>query len=172
MSPTTLPTARRAPTPGLNGRHVLLTMVAFFGIVFFANGVMMYQAIATNGGLVANEPYRKGLEYNRRIEADERQQHLGWTVDAKIERSGEIAVTMADAAGQPVHGLAIAGTIGRPAGNQHDIPLKFAEASPGRYVARAAGIEPGTWQLAVDARVAVDAADPLYRLKRRLWLAP
>lgn len=174
MSPTTLPTARRAPPPGLNGRHVVLAMVSFFGIVFAVNGVMMYQAIATNGGLVASEPYRKGLDYNRRIEADERQQHLGWAVDAGMESAGLVSVTIRDAAGEPLRGLALTGTIGRPAGSQHDVKLTFAEAAPGRYVAQAAGLEPGTWQIAADARVAAGAVDlpPVYRLKRRLWLAP
>ena len=39
---------------------------------------MIYQAMSTHTGLVANEPYRKGLHYNDRIDADARQARLGW----------------------------------------------------------------------------------------------
>ncbi|MFX8903205.1 FixH family protein, partial [Acinetobacter baumannii] len=76
MSPTVLP--RRAEQ-GLKGSHVLAVFLAVFGIVFVVNGSMIYNAVTTNAGLVANEPYRKGLHYNERIAADERQAQLHWS---------------------------------------------------------------------------------------------
>ena len=74
----------------ITGRMVLFGLIAFFGVVFAVNGTMLALALKTNTGMVANEPYRKGLKYNERIAAEERQQALGWkseiTVDAKAKR--------------------------------------------------------------------------------------
>ena len=72
MSPTVLPTAPRQQQ-GLRGRHVLWVFLGFFATVFVVNGAMIYSAVSTYSGLVANEPYRKGLHYNERIAAAERQ---------------------------------------------------------------------------------------------------
>ena len=56
----------------LNGRHVLIGLLLFFGTIFAVNGYFMFVALSTYTGVVADEPYRKGLAYNARIAADER----------------------------------------------------------------------------------------------------
>ena len=74
----------RTESSGLTGRHVLWSLIAFFGLIFAVNGYFLYAAISTYSGVVANEPYRKGLEYNQRIAADARQHELGWTESLDI----------------------------------------------------------------------------------------
>ena len=87
MSPTNL-IARRPQ--GLQGHHVLVAFIAFFGTIFLVNGALIYEAISTHTGLVANEPYRKGLAYNERIGADERQARLNWTETLQVGRDGHV----------------------------------------------------------------------------------
>jgi nitrogen fixation protein FixH len=162
---------------GITGRHVLLALIAFFGAIFAVNGVLLWQALSTHSGLVAHEPYRKGLAYNQRIAADERQEGLAWTPVVEIERRGAIAVTLSDAEGRPVTGLRLDGTIGRPATMRQDISVRLEERSPGRYVAHMAALEPGAWIVGIEARLEgaglASAGDaPIYRLRRRLWLDP
>jgi nitrogen fixation protein FixH len=174
MSPTTLPTARRET--GLTGRHVLIAFLTFFGIIFAVNGVLLHRALSTHGGIVANEPYRKGLEYNRRIEADERQARLGWQTNATADATGQVTVEFNDAQGQPVRGLFVSATLGRPASNREDTAIPLFESSPGRYAGSVGALPPGAWLLSVEARqgeraAGVDASAD-YRIKRRLWLAP
>jgi nitrogen fixation protein FixH len=170
MSPTVLP-ARRAPQ-GVRGRHVLLAMLGFFAAVFAVNGVMIYSAVSTYSGLVANEPYRKGLAYNERIAADERQARLGWSDSVEIGRDGRVALTMSSGDGRRVTGLAIAAVLGRPSTNRHDIKLTLRETAPGRYEAQAAPLGDGSWLIAAEARVDARAEDPVYRTRRRVWLKP
>ncbi len=62
----------------LTGRHVALTFAGFFGVVFAVNIYFVTVALSTHTGVVANEPYRKGLKYNERIAASEQQESLGW----------------------------------------------------------------------------------------------
>lgn len=173
MSPTMLP-ARHKPV-GIQGRHVLLAMLAFFGVVLGVNALMLWQAIATHSGVVALEPYRKGLAYNARIAAGERQAALGWSVDVTLGKDGLVALALADASGKAVEGLVATGTLGRPTANHSDLRLRFAERQAGAYTADAGALEPGAWQLDVVVHAAGaqgGAGEIVYRMRRWLWLTP
>lgn len=174
MSPTTLPTARRAD--GIDGRQVLFAMLAFFGIVFAVNGVLLYQALSTHSGLVAQEPYRKGLHYNERIAASERQAALGWRAELAVAADGDVRVALRDAAARPLAGLLVTGRLGRPVSAGSDVGLVFAETTPGQYRAQAGTIGPGAWQIDIEVREKAAsgpaAGEPVYRERRRLWLKP
>ena len=86
----------------LQGRHVLMILATFFGVVFAVNGIFLVAAIWTHAGIVANEPYRKGLAYNSRVAAQMRQTDLGWsdtTTAARANLSGRrVSIVTADRA--------------------------------------------------------------------------
>ena len=170
MSPTTLPTARRQD--GLQGRHVAGIFFAFFGAVFAMNGAMIYSAISTYSGIVSNEPYRKGLHYNDRIQADERQARLGWMDTITVTRAGHVVVTLRDRDGQPVSRARLEAQLGRPSTNREDIKLSLSESSSGRYEAQAGALGEGNWTIAVDVRTSEGSGEPIFRARRRLWLKP
>lgn len=169
MSPTVLPTRREQ---GLKGSHVLATFAAFFGVVFVVNGSMIYKAIGTNAGLVANEPYRKGLHYNERIAAAERQEQLHWSDGVALARSGDLEISIGGKDGKPVSGLVLKAVVGRPATNREDKPLQLKETAPGTYVASAGELEAGAWLLSFEAFEDAKGGEPVYRGRRRLWLKP
>ena len=171
MSPTALPTAPRKPE-GLQGRHALAVFLAFFATVFVANGAMIYQALSTHTGLVANEPYRKGLHYNERIAAEARQASLGWAETLDVNRDGLVRLQLSWPDGRPVTGLRIEGVLGRPSTNRHDIRLALAEKSPGSYEAKLAPLAEGNWIVALEAFAGSREVEPIYRTRRRLWLKP
>ena len=153
----------------LRGTHVLAVVAAFFGVVFVVNGAMIYAALSTTTGGVGGEPYRKGLHYNERIAADVRQRRLGWTDSLSVGRDGGVVFTLAAPDGRPIVGLRTAGILGRPSTNRHDIALALSEVAPGRYEAQIGPLAEGTWLIAIDAwRNA--GADPVYRMRRRVWL--
>lgn len=56
---------------GIDGRHVLLGLVAFFGVMFVVNAIFVYFAVATFSGGDTSNPYQKGLHYDQMLEADE-----------------------------------------------------------------------------------------------------
>lgn len=156
---------------GLNGRHVLFAFVGFFGIVFAVNATFLFKALSTYSGVVSNEPYRKGLAYNERIAADERQSRLGWQDELSIVRDGAIAVKLRDAEQAPVDGLTVTATIGRPTTAQFDRPLTLAQTGAGTYAAKAGALDEGSWLVTIEARQA-GANDPVYRARKRIWLKP
>ena len=63
---------------GIEGRHVLLGFIAFFGVIFLVNGIFVYYALGTFGGGDTSDPYRKGLHYNDTLAEAARQADQGW----------------------------------------------------------------------------------------------
>lgn len=165
-------TARSENVDGLKGHHVLMAFLGFFLVVFAVNGVFLYSAISTYTGIVAVEPYRKGLNYNRRIAADEAQKAQGWQEALEVTRSGQVTLRLSNRLGAPVEGLAVIGTFGRPSTAQHDAKLELAELRPGTYTARIAPPEPGAWIVALEARPLAAPNEITYQLRKRLWLKP
>lgn len=156
---------------GLRGRHILFAFLGFFGTIFAVNGVFLYAALSTHTGVVANEPYRKGLNYNQRIAAAELQEQLGWTEETSLEPSSGLTLTLRKEDGSPVSGLFVAGTFGRPSTDKHDRSIVLTEVEPGRYVAELEAIEPGAWLVNLEAKwVRAGEQEPVYRLRKRLWL--
>jgi nitrogen fixation protein FixH len=65
--------------------------------------------------------------------------------------------------------LKIDGLLGRPATNRYDVKFGLAETAPGRYEAQTGTIAEGSWLITFEAR-AQAGAEPVYRMRRRLWL--
>ena len=80
-------------------------------------------------------------------------------------------MVLSDADGRPVRGMKVAGVLGRPSTNRHDVVLQLVEGSPGHYEARTSPLAEGNWLVSLDVR-AHEAADPIYRTRRRIWLKP
>lgn len=156
----------------LKGKHVLLTFIVFFGVIFAVNGVFVFKALSTYTGIVSVEPYRKGLAYNDRIAAEERQKALGWQDAMSLDGDGRIVVRMTDAGGMPVAGLTLHAVLGRPATERMDQALVLAETGAGVYEGTATSAAPGAWLLTVRAFRDSAAAEPDFRARKRLWVKP
>ncbi len=159
----------------IQGWHVLAGMIVFFGIIFVVNGVFLVSALNTHTGIVSQQPYRKGLDYNARIAADARQQKRGWTHVASLDvKQGIARLELADKQGRPVSGLSVRGFLGRPSTEQHDTRVTLSETeTPGIYSAPVGALSPGNWLLQLEVReTKSDGIEVAYRLKERLWLKP
>ena len=60
---------------------------------------------------------------------------------------------------------------GRPATNRHDVEVQLAETAPGHYEARRRARRRQLARLAGSSEQH-EAADPIYRTRRRIWLTP
>jgi nitrogen fixation protein FixH len=166
----TLPPERR-----LTGYHVLAAFVGFFLIVFAMNGVMVYQAVTTFGGLETTDAYRKGLAYNERIAEADMQTRLGWAADVSVAANNDgVTIRMTDQAAQPLPALTISGTIGRATTNRFDRPITLREVEPGVYTSAGGDqLEAGTWVVNLSAMRAVEGNDEQrLTIRRRVWVTP
>ena len=165
---TTVREERRA---GLQGWHVLAILVAFFGSIFAVNGYFIFTSLATHSGVVSEEPYRKGLGYNQRIAADDRQTALRWQVDLDVKATGAVKLALVDASGKPIVNKRVSLQVGRPSTRSFDRTIALTETTPGTYAGTSQVFSSGNW--VADAEVEDSQnQEPSYRIRRRLWLTP
>ncbi|MCA8930167.1 MAG: FixH family protein [Alphaproteobacteria bacterium] len=153
----------------ITGTHVLLGLIAFFGVMLAVNSAFVYFATSTFSGLSTEDPYRKGVAYNQTLRAYRAQEATGW--HARAEMDGQnVRLTVTDADGKPVEGLTIGGRIGRPSTDAEDRSLTFQGFGRGLYVADAGTLDSGVWDLAADAHPAGSADAPPFKVTARLWV--
>ncbi|HEX2449189.1 MAG TPA: FixH family protein [Methyloceanibacter sp.] len=164
-------TARTSSATGIGGRHVLLALVGFFGVMFVVNAIFVYFAVATFSGGDTSNPYRKGLDYNETLKAAERQAERGWQTELAYDGERKrLSLSFLDKGALPVTGLTIKGRLSRPATDREDRKVELAETSQGVYAATI-DLAPGLWVLSVASRKGGEHPGSVYRLKRRLFVA-
>ena len=99
----------------VTGRMVLMGPLGFFGIVFAANGALVFFALESWPGLGTDRAYEEGVAYNRTLEAAREQSGRGW-VSALAYEGGAVRVRLAGPGGAPVTGLDARITFCRPVG--------------------------------------------------------
>lgn len=153
----------------LTGRHVLIGILAFFGVIFAVNGVMTYVALDSFSGVAVDDSYRKGLRYNEQIKAADAQAALGWQTELAYRADdGVLRLTLVDRDGMPLRALSVEGILGRPASAQEDRGIAFVQSSPGIYEAQVGLLPAGQWLAKL---YAADASDEQpYRIERKLWV--
>lgn len=166
------------PRPGgLSGWHVLSAMLGFFAVIIVADATMIYKAVSTFGGVDNANAYRDGLAYNARIASEARQSAQGWRDKvAMLADPARLKVSLATASGHAPDAVKVEATLGRPATNSADAVLQLAEVQPGQFEAPVGrDLAPGTWIVTVrvlPADATTAEGEPLYRNRRRLWVAP
>ena len=154
----------------IRGRHVLIGMVAFFGLIFLANGIFLYYALTTFGGGEKGSPYRSGLRYNETLAEAARAAERGLEGRLSYDaQAGMLSLALRDKSGEPVAGLHLAASIGRPATDREDLSAKFREVESGRYAAELT-LAPGQWVVELHSNELSREGDPTYRLKQRVMV--
>lgn len=136
----------------ITGRMVLTGMLAFFGVVIVANGIMATLAVSTFGGVETRNAYQAGLSFKNEIAAARAQETRHWTVETQLASSGReftIEIAPRDADGRPLAGYEVSVLLAHPASRRQDRRLSLTEAAPGRY--RGVSDSPaGQWDLVID----------------------
>jgi nitrogen fixation protein FixH len=154
-------------TRPLSGRTVFALLIAGFGAVLIANLTMVWLALDSWPGLISETAYQDGLDFNRVLEAGERQRGLEWQVSIAAP-DGVVELVVSQADGVPVVGLTIFANAYRPAAEGSDSSLDLREVSPGHYRAVAPLHLDGNWNVVIDA---VWAGEP-YHIERRIFVVP
>ena len=155
-------------TKPIEGRHVLMGLIAFFGVMLCVNGIFLYLALTTFAGGDTADPYRKGLNYNATLAAAERQAERGWRTDMHYDqKEGRLTLSVLDMEQQPIAGLDVEAMMSRPATDKEDRPVSFRPTGQGLYSADVE-LAPGLWVISIAAD---EPGTPLYLIKRRVFVA-
>jgi len=131
------------------GRHFLLIMVAFFGVIITVNVTMAVYAHKSWTGFVVRNSYVAGLEFNKKSREHREQVALGWkTVLSGAD--GTFRFALADAEGGAVALKAGTATFRRPVSDAEDMTVALAPADGGALDAPFA-IGDGTWVVEIEA---------------------
>lgn len=152
------PTAsdRHKPLPAWKSPWVI-AWIALVLSVLGVNGAMVYLAIATNPGLVVEDFYERGQNYERTMLSKDAR-NPGWTLRADIPQEIVVGVPspirffLVDKAGQPVTPESVELFVYRPSDVKRDFSTVMAEEGPGRYVAHVSFPLIGAWDTLVAAR--------------------
>jgi nitrogen fixation protein FixH len=141
----------RSSTPRrFTGWHMTGILVAFFAVVIAVNMLMATLAVRSFGGVVVDNSYVASQKFNGWLKAARAQEAQGWRETIAIDAQRRVQVSLADAAGGPLNGVAVTATAVHPLGRAPDIALAFREVSPGRYRAERA-LPAGRWRLSLTA---------------------
>lgn len=152
------------------GWHMLATILLFFGVMFAANGTLIYFALTTFGGTVVESSYKAGRAFPAEIEAARAQESLRWTVALRAERRADgqvtVVLTPKDADGRSLTGLGVEAVLERPVDKRADVPVVFVEREAGVYAGIAEHVEPGNWDVAL---VLERAGEPVFKSRNRVF---
>lgn len=129
---------------GFTGRHMALTLIAFFAVVVGVNLVMARLAVGTFGGTVVANSYVASQHFNAWLAEGRRQAALGWQVSAARGAAGNLVLTASDRAGQPLDGLTIVAEARHPLGRAEPKRLALLHGGQGRYRSQAV-LPAGRW---------------------------
>ncbi len=144
----------------VTGRMVLIGLFAFFGVVFLANGVMMWMAARTFDGLDEPDAYRRGIHYNERLHEAALQRRLGWRFDLEVPpaetgdpRERWVELRARDRDDAPLARLTLRAAFRSPVNAHEDraVALFPDPAASGLYRARVRLPRIGKWQLVLEA---------------------
>ncbi len=164
--------SKKSKSSGLTGRHILIALFLFFGVIFTANGIMMTFALKTFPGEDQKKSYMQGLHYNQTLADRKAQEALGWhfVLKSGAELTAEITpitLQIMDGNGEPVRGLDLSLRIFRPTTDREDRIIKMDETAPGQYQIIANGLAAGSWQMEV---MGTAPSGEKLVVRKRLWL--
>ncbi|MFO1186640.1 MAG: FixH family protein [Alphaproteobacteria bacterium] len=154
--------------PRIAGWHVLAGFAVFFGIVFAANGLFVYYALATHPGNDVRDAYVGGLEFNRELAQKRAQEKLGWqaTIEATPLGAGQVVeLSFVDSNGNPIEDLTLIAELRNPVVAARDRTIAFERVGIGKFRAKIDVPRAAQRDLIVEAR---SKQGDVFRLSHRL----
>ncbi len=146
----------------VTGRHVLIYMLMFFGVIIGVNLTMAFFATGSWTGLVVKNSYVASQDFNNmRARADE-QKALGWQHTFSYS-DGAFSFSLKDKNGHVVPLASVEVMVGRPAAEAEDRTIALTKMVGGTYTA-AEDLSVGQWSMEIKA-IARDGKE--WRVKYR-----
>jgi nitrogen fixation protein FixH len=137
-------------TRTFTGWHMTSILVSFFAIVIAVNLTMARFATGTFGGVVVENSYVASQNYNRWLDAADRQAKLGWTHKLTLDHQRRLIVSTSKN-GAVLPALTARGQAIHPLGRSKPLQLSFERDSNGNLRAREP-LPSGRWHVRITLR--------------------
>ena len=151
-----------APVTEFTGRHMVMVMLAFFGVIIAVNLTMATLANTTWSGLIVKNSYVASQHFNAQAQTARAQIALGWTGTMGYA-AGTFRYILVDAAGTPVPVAASEAFFRRPADDRHDQTIAMSPSGPGA-LAGTVELKDGVWIFEIAAAAGLET--PYREVKR------
>ncbi len=143
--------------------HILFI---FFAIIFAVDATYIYIANKTWRGVVTQDGYQKGLNYNSTIDAMKKQQQLGWKMNVTYKnlgnKVGQLVIDLKDAQNSKIKNAVVVVKFKRPTQEGQDF-LQSLSYQNSQYQAKINFPLIGLWDFEVQA---TSAAGTMQEVKR------
>ena len=133
---------------------------AMFFVIFAANATMIGMALGSWRGLVTTDAYNKGVAYQQAIEAEQREQALGWSVDLSVDspqpKRADVLVSVTDDQGQPLAADRVRVGFVRPTQEGYDSLHTLTALGGGKFAKSVKLPLKGLWELRIEAKKGAD----------------
>ena len=137
------------PKP-ITGKHVLVSLIAFFGVIIAVNFTMAYLANSTWSGLIVKNGYVASQSFDKDLARAKAQDAMGWKVEMS-QTPDRVRFTFTDKAANKIEGLQVSGQLERPATARDDQAVTFSTIGAGVYSAPVK-LAPGVWEIEIEAK--------------------
>jgi nitrogen fixation protein FixH len=147
------------------GKHMLLIMLAFFGVIIAVNLTMATFASTSWTGFVVKNSYVASQQFNEKAEWGRAQAALGWAGTLVVDGSA-IRYRLVDRAGEPILLSSVNAIFRRPTSDSEDHTFVLEAGSEGWHSADSV-LRDGVWIVEIDAEAGIEQP---YRDVRRIVL--
>jgi nitrogen fixation protein FixH len=141
-----------------------------FFIIISVNLTMVTMALDSWRGLVTTDSYKKGLAYQEAIDAEKREEALGWSVDLSVDhpqpKRADVLIQVTDDQGQPLDADRVRVGFVRPTQEGYDSLHTLTALGGGKFAKSVQLPLKGLWELRIEAEKGQDAV----RVSRRITL--
>lgn len=130
---------------------------AFLGVAFLlgltvtANMIMLYFSIVSFDGLVEDNYYSKGLNYQKEIEREKVQEKLGWK--SELHNTGDnFTIIARHLNNKPINGANVSLNFFRATQSGYDQEIKLKEVGEGTYQGKVDLKLRGIWSVTTEIR--------------------
>lgn len=139
-------------TRRFTGWHMTAIMLALFGTIIAVNFIMARFAVGTFSGVVVENSYVAGQNYNRWLAEARAQEALGWTLDLSLGADRRVLIGTHSPDG-PLTGAQLTAVAAHPIGREPDAPIRFLAQEGGRFISDDP-LPAGRWKLRIEVRAA------------------
>lgn len=157
---------RTAHKGEFTGKHMLIIMLAFFGVIIGVNVTMAVFAGKSWSGLVVKNSYVASQHFNEKLATARQQAALGWQPQLALA-DGKLSYRITDSAGQPVRLERVTVKFERPVSTANDIEFELAPAGNCSLEAGAT-LADGIWVVEIYSEAGLEQP---YRDVRRVVLS-
>lgn len=141
--------------PRPSDRFIPWYFVAFFVVLTIVLGTLVWIALHDFPGTVTDQPYERGLAYNKTLQATAAEVALGWhgkIVLSPADGGYRIHYDLRGADGQPLKDATVQCWFYRPSNSKLDQKLALTAQSDGSFAATVPLPVKGVWEVRLAAR--------------------